>query len=376
MDESTECMVDERDLDVLEKAEIPTTTVKIESTDKSTACIVDEENLDVLEKEEIPTTTVKIESMDQSTECMVDERNLDVLVKEKITTTAVKTESIDSDVQNLNGGLPDENDVDDPTLVSSSVNKNSALNKNTMCDDDDPIKVSNQIQSDDEKFLLRLTFKNSETFDELHTTISTCIRDALFQMKKSTVISVEKDAHTVNFMTVDGIEENIFMIDTLPTDAPNNTEIPDYKSGFEQVLMCATDTDADKSGGDDKLKSNCWNCGGDHNLRDCKQPRDSAQISKAKQIFMKQGTRAERYHLDLDQKFGHLVPGKISDELRHALGLKKRELPMYIYRMRLFGYPPGWLEDAKVSHSGLTLFNSEVNKNKWFVKRFHLILFI
>lgn len=26
--------------------------------------------------------------------------------------------------------------------------------------------------------------------------------------------------------------------------------------------------------------------------------------------------------------------------------------------MRLYGYPPGWLEDAKVTHSGLQLFNS------------------
>lgn len=27
--------------------------------------------------------------------------------------------------------------------------------------------------------------------------------------------------------------------------------------------------------------------------------------------------------------------------------------------MRLLGYPPGWLEDARLQHSGLSLFNSD-----------------
>lgn len=27
--------------------------------------------------------------------------------------------------------------------------------------------------------------------------------------------------------------------------------------------------------------------------------------------------------------------------------------------MRLLGYPPGWLEEARLQHSGLTLFNSD-----------------
>lgn len=30
--------------------------------------------------------------------------------------------------------------------------------------------------------------------------------------------------------------------------------------------------------------------------------------------------------------------------------------------MRLIGYPPGWLEEAKLEHSGLNLYNSEGNR--------------
>lgn len=68
-----------------------------------------------------------------------------------------------------------------------------------------------------------------------------------------------------------------------------------------------------------------------------------------------------RYHVEDDQKYGHLIPGRISGQLRHALGLKRNELPLHIYRMRLLGYPPGWLEEARISHSGISMFDSMVN---------------
>lgn len=31
----------------------------------------------------------------------------------------------------------------------------------------------------------------------------------------------------------------------------------------------------------------------------------------------------------------------------------------FFLRMRLLGYPPGWLEEARLQHSGLSLFNSD-----------------
>lgn len=53
------------------------------------------------------------------------------------------------------------------------------------------------------------------------------------------------------------------------------------------------------------------------------------------------------------------MPGQISDKLKDALGLRKNELPLHIYRMRLLGYPPAWLEEAKIQHSGLALYDSK-----------------
>ena len=48
----------------------------------------------------------------------------------------------------------------------------------------------------------------------------------------------------------------------------------------------------------------------------------------------------------------------ISDKLREALGLTKREVPTHIYRMRILGYPPGWIEDIKQHSSGLDLIDN------------------
>ncbi|KAK9884650.1 hypothetical protein WA026_007493 [Henosepilachna vigintioctopunctata] len=59
---------------------------------------------------------------------------------------------------------------------------------------------------------------------------------------------------------------------------------------------------------------------------------------------------------DENQKYRHLKPGIISENLRNALGLKKNEVPSYIYRMRVFGYPPGWLKQAKIAPSSLSMY--------------------
>lgn len=48
-----------------------------------------------------------------------------------------------------------------------------------------------------------------------------------------------------------------------------------------------------------------------------------------------------------------------SDELREAMGLLPNQLPPYIYRMRLFGYPPGWLIEANRKASSLAMYDKD-----------------
>lgn len=209
--------------------------------------------------------------------------------------------------------------------------------------------------------LLRLVFKDSKTFAELRSVISTCIRDTLFARKQPIEVSVKDDEFSVYFNeldTGDGQNDSIFMIDTLPTEDENpKKEIPVYEATNQNAMLNNDRPNGSDEDSTDKPKNNCWNCGGDHMLRECPKPRDSNQINRAKNAFIR--SKTERYHLEGD-KFGHFVPGHISNELREALGVRQREVPSFIYRMRLYGYPPGWLEDAKVTRSGLSLFISEV----------------
>lgn len=57
-----------------------------------------------------------------------------------------------------------------------------------------------------------------------------------------------------------------------------------------------------------------------------------------------------------------MKPGVISESLRTALGLSEAELPLYIYRMRCLGYPPGHLEEVCRQRSGIVIF--EKNKRE------------
>ncbi|XP_031638325.1 zinc finger CCHC domain-containing protein 8 homolog [Contarinia nasturtii] len=239
----------------------------------------------------------------------------------------------------------------------SNMNENSSHELNGSHDD-----------IDENNCLVRLVFRDETVFDELHQVIGQCVRDALFLLKKSANLIIDKSEKCVKVTEISAKnDDNIFMVDTLPTENTNTSEIPDYNSSAIDVLNDEEEKEADPNAGDgDESKrktGNCWNCGGDHNMRDCKEERDPDAINRAKQSFM-QKTKTERYHLEAEQKYSHLVPGKLSDNLRQALGLRSRELPMYIYKMRLYGYPEGWLEEAKINHSGLSLFHSEMINNE------------
>lgn len=59
--------------------------------------------------------------------------------------------------------------------------------------------------------------------------------------------------------------------------------------------------------------------------------------------------------------YAHLVPGKLSEDLRKALGLRKYDLPPHIYKMRMLGYPPGWIEEAQNVDSNLSMFDADGN---------------
>ena len=117
----------------------------------------------------------------------------------------------------------------------------------------------------------------------------------------------------------------------------------------------------DEEGNGNKASFNsCFNCLGEHMLPDCPEPRDPKAIAANRRKFTRNNQSSVRYHMDENQRFGHIRPGsEPSKKLREALGLRHNQLPPYVYRLRELGYPPGWLREAQIRHSGLALYMGE-----------------
>lgn len=154
-------------------------------------------------------------------------------------------------------------------------------------------------------------------------------------------------------------KKDLFVLDPNPSSNDDNLQFFQfrYTSKFELTEEGEPEKDDTKA-----VPSRiCFNCDGNHALKDCDIPKNFSRISKARFDFL-QKHKTVRYHADQNPKFANFKPGVISDNLREALGLRKNELPGHIYRMRNLGYPPGWLEEAKVLPSNLSLFDIDGEK--------------
>ncbi|XP_068100778.1 zinc finger CCHC domain-containing protein 8 [Hyperolius riggenbachi] len=138
-------------------------------------------------------------------------------------------------------------------------------------------------------------------------------------------------------------------------------EVPKYQQAFAQIVSLDGQEVQVKA---KRPKPCCFNCGlEDHQLKDCPKPRDLAHIGMKRKEFMDSCAEAnqnfqQRYHAEeVEERFGKFKPGIISLELQDALGITDEHLPPFIYRMRQLGYPPGWLKDAELETSGLSLYD-------------------
>ncbi|XP_045127669.1 zinc finger CCHC domain-containing protein 8 homolog isoform X1 [Portunus trituberculatus] len=134
--------------------------------------------------------------------------------------------------------------------------------------------------------------------------------------------------------------------------------VPSYDSDYSGVL---TDVEfsmlTGKKINDARPKQSCFNCQGDHGISQCTLPLNQSRISVNRKKRMA-SRMSVRYHEDCENKYGQYQPGKISESLRYALGLRKNQLPLYIYRMRVLGYPPGWLKEAEVHQADVKMYDA------------------
>ncbi|XP_069816973.1 zinc finger CCHC domain-containing protein 8 [Dendropsophus ebraccatus] len=145
-------------------------------------------------------------------------------------------------------------------------------------------------------------------------------------------------------------------------------EVPKYLQVFGQILSLDGQEVQVKA---KRPKPCCFNCGSEeHQLKDCPKPRDIVHIGMKRKEFMDSCAESgnqnyqQRYHVEeVAERFGKFKPGIISEELQEALGISDRHLPPFIYRMRELGYPPGWLKDAELENSGLSLYDGKDNSD-------------
>ncbi|XP_014211070.1 zinc finger CCHC domain-containing protein 8 homolog [Copidosoma floridanum] len=219
--------------------------------------------------------------------------------------------------------------------------------------------------------IFRITFRDPEAFQNYHEQIKDFLKDLLESRydkdessAKDLAIEIFDSDETPNDLPVEGPAEKppidfYFTLDSEP-NATKEFDVPAYGKKFSKTLEKGTAKATEEKNENSAPKMTCFNCLGNHSMRDCPKPRNYNEITKNRKDYynVRRVPSNARYHTDEDQKFGHFVPGQVTPKLRKALGIKDNELPRYIYRMRMLGYPPGWLEEARLQHSGLSLFNS------------------
>ncbi|XP_034103622.1 zinc finger CCHC domain-containing protein 8 homolog [Drosophila albomicans] len=265
---------------------------------------------------------------------------------------SVITIESDADVED---GEVNDTDVEIINLTANSQSPSNPPQSNTT--------TTNEHLEESEPPIFEVTFKNKIDYERLH--------DRVLQGLKKTFAANEFEFKTNEAITRIGAfirtptplpDNDLFMIDTAPSSKLNAAQVPSYKRTHTDVLDEDTanrkrlKAEAVNKCFRPKVQSACFNCGGtDHSLRECTRPRNQSRIQRAR----KKNTRTERYHVDTEQRFAHIRPGRISTKTRHAMGYSRGELPFMFYRMRVLGYPPAWLEEAKVQSSGITLFNAD-----------------
>ncbi|KAI9486685.1 MAG: hypothetical protein EXX96DRAFT_550108 [Benjaminiella poitrasii] len=143
-------------------------------------------------------------------------------------------------------------------------------------------------------------------------------------------------------------DDGKFYVDNEYTRFKNDQQhvnpLPEYDLLHISPLGLKNEGNYNISIGDGKV---CFNCDAtDHAVKDCPRPQDRRKIAQRRQEV---NSTTKRFHevLKLEEKKMHFKPGVLSDDLKEALGMEQPEdEPPYYTRMRLYGYPPGYLTNS------------------------------
>ncbi|XP_032306226.1 zinc finger CCHC domain-containing protein 8 homolog [Drosophila ananassae] len=277
--------------------------------------------------------------------------------------TLNSVEIIDADVED--GELEDEVEIVPLENAATNVSSSAAKSETEKNDQETTSDESNNL-------VFEVRFRNIANFKslkrEMLQVLGTKFSDKNFEYKTDPKLLVISAYEKIDIPEEEPSSPapdlaDLFMIDTQPAEKLIASQVPSYKRCNADVLDEATEErkrrreEAVNKCFRPKAQSSCFNCGDtDHSLRECPKPRNNARIQRARK---NNSSTTKRYHVETAQRFGHIRPGKISTKTRHAMGYTRRQLPFMFYRMRVLGYPPAWLEEARVQSSGIALFNAD-----------------
>ncbi|XP_076363323.1 uncharacterized protein LOC143253395 isoform X2 [Tachypleus tridentatus] len=210
--------------------------------------------------------------------------------------------------------------------------------------------------------LINVTFKSKKLAEKYRLKVEQFLKELLANED----LSINEDSHGQE--DEEGGQLQFFQdfcVDTLQhtldkISYAEQNRLPLYDKNYREILQ-----DKKTEGNPQNLKLKlfrptftCFNCMGNHLLDKCHEKHDKRIIAKNRKAYMASSPMSKaRYHQEEKEK--SFAPGVIGAELQRALDLRPNQLPPYIYRMRILGYPPGWLKEAEIKSSGLMLYGSD-----------------
>lgn len=267
---------------------------------------------------------------------------------------------------NIEAETPCENE-DSGIYPASPFAEDDALTPNTTVEDDKSLKMKDASEKEDRGVFPANPFTDGEistsSIEKENKSLKVKDKPLLKRLNNPEIISSEEISSSDDVITIDGIsldvdgDAGIHVPEDSISPYPVH-EIPRYNAGVAGVLSdIEYSMDTGKKIQDAKPKKTCFNCLGDHNFQECPEPSNPQRIAANRKKQKNSRISSVRYHEDCDNKYGQFQPGKISENLREALGLRYGELPIHVYRMRYLGYPPGWLKEAEVRQGEMKLYD-------------------
>ncbi|XP_070496716.1 zinc finger CCHC domain-containing protein 8 homolog isoform X2 [Chironomus tepperi] len=255
----------------------------------------------------------------------------------------------------VNLGIMEENNEDVVCLDDEFKEEVEDLIDNTTILT--PTKCLSSNDKSVQKVLIDINFRNKKTYFAFHEEFIEIIKK--YYKDKIDDLDISDDASNKRICISEKLvkKSDSFLIDTTPNidNIKNAAESTPRYTSFSQVILSNIKDQEEEKSVSTNSANKCFNCDkGTHSLRQCPEPKNMIKIRKARNEFNR---RELRYH-DNDE-YADLVPGQLSDDLKSALGLTDNQLPLHIYKMRNYGYPMAWLEEAKVYYSGLQILTDK-----------------